>query len=446
MAPPKGFQLIRLFAILTFLISLSSEAVLAQVKEAHLIHVERGNALYSQAGHSLLRVKSKTKKGIRDLAYNWGVFNSKSANFAWNFYQGTLQYKLQVTKMSRYLKFSRNFKERSIRSYKFNFNEKELQLFEKHLKQFRKDDVKFYTYHVWYNNCATKIRDLVDLSTEGKLKKYLTGIPTNKSFRNYWWDSFGEKPTVGIATALLFNHFADQKLSLWEAGFLPDKLRDGFVQYSKEVSPGFFSDEVLIRPQGEVSGKFLDGRLMLGLLWLYFCGLSLLTIKYRSKKSSFLKKAFSVFGLGFSLIAIGLIGTTYGSLMIMNLWLTSREYFQLSLNLFFLWPTDLFLALLGTMFIFTTYIKTEWNQNCYKYLFHYFQLKVLVLPFSMLAAFIVTENMWDSLATFLPGHLILFVGGWYVLRNQLRAGFKADASDFEAMSSEENDEEKSLAG
>ena len=64
-----------------------------------LITIGPGDPLYSTAGHSVLRVKSRDS----DLIYNWGIFNSRQDGFVNKFVQQTLLYRVGITNFNNYL-------------------------------------------------------------------------------------------------------------------------------------------------------------------------------------------------------------------------------------------------------------------------------------------------------------------------------------------------------
>jgi len=81
-----------------------------------------------------------------------------------------------------------------------------------------------YHYHHFYNNCATKLRDILDEATGGQLRRG-SAEPPGPTFRQLARQGFAEQDGILLLTDLLVGRAADRAVSRWEGMFLPRYLR-----------------------------------------------------------------------------------------------------------------------------------------------------------------------------------------------------------------------------
>src|SRR5690606_14945753 len=114
--------------------------------------------LYSAFGHSAFRVHDPINQ--YDAAYNYGVFNFNQPNFYLNFTRGYLYYQLGVYDYpsfeAHYIEQDRYFHEQVL-----DLTPDQKQKLFDYLQWNAMPENSFYRYDYFYNNCATKMRDVV---------------------------------------------------------------------------------------------------------------------------------------------------------------------------------------------------------------------------------------------------------------------------------------------
>ena len=116
------------------------------------------NELYSAFGHSGIRLSDKNNG--TDYFYNYGIFDFDQPNFYLNFLNGKLLYmvgKYDFLSVEEFYK-SQN---RYIKEQILNLDESEKILLYNYLEQNIRPENREYLYNYVYNNCATKIRDVL---------------------------------------------------------------------------------------------------------------------------------------------------------------------------------------------------------------------------------------------------------------------------------------------
>ena len=209
-----------LFFLLSYFVALTQINTLAQDAEISIITIGPGKELYDSFGHNAIRVSDPS--GGKDLAFNYGTFDFNTPNFYIKFGQGKLPYALSV---STYDDFLRNYisEKRWIKLQKLDITYGEKIAIFEYLLDNAQAGNREYQYDFFFDNCATRIRDVIALNLGSKLsyqeKQY---APSLYSFRELiqqrlHWNSWG---SLGIDIAL--GAVIDRTASPWEHQFLPD--------------------------------------------------------------------------------------------------------------------------------------------------------------------------------------------------------------------------------
>lgn len=189
-----------------------------------LLTCSPGTATYSIYGHSALRIINPEQNS--DLVYNWGVFDFSTPNFVWKFAKGRLMYQLGVDTYDKFLQIY-FFEQRWVQSQRINLDNDEInRLYELIKENLKPENVKYH-YDFFYDNCSTRIRDILEKSVGVKLlypPEERKGIPT---FR----DKIGEYqmpyPWLKLGVDLLVGTPGDKKASFRERMFLPIDMQTG---------------------------------------------------------------------------------------------------------------------------------------------------------------------------------------------------------------------------
>lgn len=217
------------YLILGLCILLNSTMVLlGQLSEQSRISVltcTPGEELYSLFGHSAIRV-SDSVLGI-DYVFNYGTFDFNTPNFYLKFMRGELEYMLSVSHydyfIAEYYRDGRGITEQVLKLTQQERN----RLFEALSDNYRPEN-RAYKYHFFYDNCATRVRDIVTynigLTVEFPDKETYSTMSFRDALAVYLinrpWTRFGLNLLLGLPT--------DDKLNSSTVQFLPDFLMDQF--------------------------------------------------------------------------------------------------------------------------------------------------------------------------------------------------------------------------
>jgi hypothetical protein len=211
----KYILLLFLFA---FIKSYNSQVNLSVYSEVSLITAGPGAELFEAFGHSAIRIKDPVLQ--IDLIYNYGMFDFKAPNFYSNFTKGKLLYSLGRYNFEYFLESYKRDK-RWVKQQVLNLTQQEKQIFFRYLENNALPENATYLYDPYFNNCATKLRDITISILGDKVVFIDENIEKIQSFRQLMnkeinWNTWGN---FGINLAL--GNKLDQKATSEQYMYLP---------------------------------------------------------------------------------------------------------------------------------------------------------------------------------------------------------------------------------
>ena len=179
-----------------------------------------GEELYSVFGHSAIRVKSRD--GQTDQVYNYGTFDFDDPKFYLNFVRGNLIYRLSRVPYS-YTIAEMEDEKRYLIETPLNLTVDEKERLIQFLQVNYLPEKREYHYEFLYNNCSTKILEVIDFSTNYRTVYNPMVVPQN-SFRELLDSYLKSRPLTNMGIDLMMGFPADKTVMGTEAAFLPDYL------------------------------------------------------------------------------------------------------------------------------------------------------------------------------------------------------------------------------
>ncbi|MEM1327441.1 MAG: DUF4105 domain-containing protein [Bacteroidota bacterium] len=285
-----------------------------------------GEDLYAQFAHSIVRVQD-LKLGT-DLAFNYGTFDFGAPNFYLNFLRGNLNYQLAVHDARASIRhYTRNGQQ--LREQVFLLSPKEEQKVASFLIQNAQPENREYLYDFFYDNCATRIRDVMENEVEGF--SYLEADVEVYTFRQMLdlymhdnpWTDFGMDLILGVPT--------DQVADMRDQMFLPDFLAQNLYEFARNNEQPLLSEPKFINNIAPTTTEptWLTP-LVVGVILLIVSGLLFFFVSRRTKKV-FDNVFFIILSLAGFIITFMWLGTDH--------WTTTN-------NLNVIWASPLFLIFL----------------------------------------------------------------------------------------------------
>jgi hypothetical protein len=242
-----------------------------------------GEDLYSIFGHSAIRITDGLT-GM-DIVYNYGTMEFDDFSFYVKFTKGQMLYYLSYTDMDSFL-YDYQVTKRSVIEQQLHLTcEDKMRLFTA-LKQNAREENKYYNYSFLYDNCSTRIRDIISKNPKS-LVRFNNILPAKvPSFRNMIHEYLhkGQQHWSKLGIDLLLGSLVDKKVTNEQSMFLPEYLMKGFDSASvlTRPDPTAFSPLVTSKPYlyqppvAELSMPWINPYLVITTLSIFLLILSFL--------------------------------------------------------------------------------------------------------------------------------------------------------------------------
>ena len=310
-----------------------------------------GTELYSTFGHSAFRVIDSSNN--TDLVFNYGTFIFDE-EFNSKFVKGKLLYFVDTSSISYFL-YEYDYYKRGVTEQVINLSCVEKQRMVAALFENIKEENKNYLYDFNYDNCTTRLRDMLEKAAGKQLETKNILPKPGTTFRHLihvYLDRGGQQwSKLGID--ILLGKPMDKKVTNREAMFLPDYLLMAFDSSVLNSKPVVSEKRILLNYFDEYKTKTgITPFIVFGMLFLFIATLSIL------KKNSW-KTFFKIFDFIFFFI-IGALG-----LLILFMWFgTDHAMCKNNFNLLWALPTHLVFACM-------LFGKKSWVRNYFRFVFFY---------------------------------------------------------------------------
>ncbi|AUP78162.1 lipoprotein N-acyltransferase Lnb domain-containing protein [Flavivirga eckloniae] len=287
-----------LFLFLFLFVEISAIAqknTLSPNAEISVLTIGPGTSLNDAFGHSAFRIKDSS--GI-DVVFNYGVYDFEAPYFILKFAQGKLNYLIGV---DRYADFYGSYtaQNRTIKEQVLNLTEKEKQILFDYLLNNIKPENRRYLYDFFFDNCATKIKDVANISLNNTIVFNTPEDQKEATFRTLIQNNLNRNSWGSFGIDLALGSVIDKNATAEEHMFLPENIYHFFAIATINNKPLVKKSQVLYtkRDTSKPNTFFTSPLFILGII-----GALILFITYRdlkkNKQSVWLDAAlFSITGL-----------------------------------------------------------------------------------------------------------------------------------------------------
>ena len=286
--------------------------------------------LYSAFGHSAIRVYDP-QLGI-DYFYNYGVFSFNQPNFYLNFARGLNYYQLGVYDYPPYRDYYIE-QNRFIHEQILNLSQTQKQKVFEFLNWNAQPENKVYLYDYFYDNCATRPRDVLIKVLGEDVQFDNTPEKNPVTIRDLTDIYLGQQPWGDLGIDICLGMPMDKVASRTEYMFLPDSLESGFARAKLKTDSAWIplvSDTRIVFQDQPTSSSFsiFHPWIVFGLISILIIAISILDLK-NQKLTPYLDKVI--------LIVTGSLGW-----LLLLLWFaTSHKAAANNLNILWALPTNL---------------------------------------------------------------------------------------------------------
>ena len=321
--------------IFSFLLLLTihgtSNAQLSEQAQISLLTCAEGEDIYSLFGHSAIRVKDPVSN--IDNCYNWGMFefDSDEIKFATKFTKGRLKYYMDEQDF-QYFMWEYEVTGRTVKEQLLNLTyDQKIELW-KALKENYLPENRVYKYDFFFDNCATRIRDILHNVIGENLTLKAHPNENEFSLRELLNSTVNDMPWLGFGMDLALGSKVDVQANNSHMMFLPKYMYEIFmtseVTIEGKSQPFVLEERTLINGiSHKVEPSFWSSPNFL--FWTIF----LITVALTIFKIRFLTKLWD----GVLLLVFGLLG-----IILFFLWFgTDHETMRPNFNV--LWANPLYL-------------------------------------------------------------------------------------------------------
>ncbi len=314
---------------------------LSETAEVYLITCGAGSDFYTTFGHTAIRICDSAyilygKPQPIDIVFNYGTFDFNTPHFYYQFAKGRLSYFLSLEQFDDFVEGYR-WEGRAVYTQKLEFTQAEKQRLYELLMENWQPKNRYYQYDFFLDNCATRVRDMIEKSLEDRffyterdatpLKSYRQLLHPYMERKMEWW-KFGIDLVLGMR--------CDRKITRFDEAFLPFALmrQTDTLRLSGSDKPlAHKAQQILDERPDELADSF-PPLWLFSLIALFYLLLTLMEIKQ--------KRSLPVANAADTVLfaSVGLL-----SLPLLFLWFLSDHYStQWNLNLLWVNPLLLWLA------------------------------------------------------------------------------------------------------
>ena len=326
----------KLLLILLILISaaapLFAETDLLEVKIAF---IGPADAVYSWWGHVAFIIENTASGAAK--YYDYGNFSFDQDSFVRNFIMGRLYFLKMASNPDRQLKYNA-YLNRDVTIYTLDISlDKKLALY-RFLENDIRPENRIYLYDHFYDNCATRIRDEMDLITDGQFSAAYD-VPSDRTLRMQLRRSSYSHPFMDWLLNFALYGDVDKPITELTGMYLPIELQSGVARLMLEDQDGntrpFVKNvEIYNRAEGRAEVKdyppprwpygLAVGMILAAAAWLF---------SRNSNVTATGRKAAAVFSAALSLTL-----AVPGSLLFFMAFFTDHYYTYWNANLLFVNP------------------------------------------------------------------------------------------------------------
>ena len=185
-----------------------------------------GEEIYSLFGHTAIRYEDPVN-GI-DAVFNYGLFSFNTPNFILRFSLGETDYQLGATDYAHFAA-EYAFDGRSVWQQTLNLSKEEKAELIRLLQENYLPENRVYRYNFFYDNCATRPRDKIEESIDGKVIYPAEPQDGSLSFRDIVHQYCKGHPWARFGIDLCIGSEADRPITQRQMMFAPFYLMDAFA-------------------------------------------------------------------------------------------------------------------------------------------------------------------------------------------------------------------------
>lgn len=180
-----------------------------------------GDRIFERYGHAALCLRYVERDAV---CFNYGVTDfDEGAAMIWTFLRSTHKFWVDPEAWSDTVGFYQG-EDRDIYEQVLPLSPQEVRALERELLTTLEESHRYYHYDHFFNNCTTRLRDLIDRATGGKLRVG-SDAAYPLTFRELGYRGLAAMPPLVAIADFVIGRQADDTPTVWQAMFHPAVLR-----------------------------------------------------------------------------------------------------------------------------------------------------------------------------------------------------------------------------
>ena len=231
----------------------------------HLLSIGPGDDLYAWFGHSALII---TQPSGSKVMYDWGIFDPNQEHFYLNFARGRMYYHVAASEAT--WRIADALEEvRDVSLVELNLTDEAKFALISFLHTHIQGSNSTYLYHFYDDNCATRIRDIINAATDGAFKSWTDEQPLQPSMRNQVMRSMIHSPGIFWVLDFLQGPSIDQDLSVYDTMFLPHQLEKAVLDFSYPDGTSLALSREVLQDTKDLDVRFAVDTSERSYIWFY---------------------------------------------------------------------------------------------------------------------------------------------------------------------------------
>ena len=187
----------------------------------------QGGLIFEKFGHAALCV-TRSSGRRRSVCYNYGTTNFEAlVPLFWGFVRGRSEFWVSTSSRGHMLRDYRDA-DRTLYRQPLPLQPDQARELDRLLRENAREENRYYQYHHYYDNCSTRVRDLIDRVTGGALSARPGPAREHPTYRELSRTGYAGDTWLLLLSDLMLGRAADAPPQTdYEAMFLPDQLRAG---------------------------------------------------------------------------------------------------------------------------------------------------------------------------------------------------------------------------
>ena len=203
----------------------------------HLVTIDTGDEVYTYFGHSSLEVEDPAGN---DVFFDYGYF-SFDDGFYLDFAFGRLYYMVSASpSFHRMAEFENEG--RTVREVALELDDAQKEGIINFLNYNIREDNRTYLYHYYDDNCATRVRDIINAATDGEFRAWAEAIQTGWTKRESASAYLDKDLFFSFVINYLEGPYVDKPMNLYQAMYLPEVLETAVNRYQGTESTVLMTD------------------------------------------------------------------------------------------------------------------------------------------------------------------------------------------------------------